>query len=103
MLISMSSLTHTKAVGKPLPQPATSGRMGEALYRGGEGIAHPDEHVLIWMVMWQGLVDYLSSLFHDEECGHTERQLRRILSLPTEKEQVRAFEELRRSSGPSPD
>jgi len=40
-------------------------------------------------------VDYLSSLCHDEECRYSERQLRQILSLPTEKEQVEAFEELR--------
>jgi hypothetical protein len=96
MLISMSSLTHTKAVGKPLPQPANSGRMGEAPYRRGEGIAHPDEHMLIWMVRRQGLVDCLSGLFHDGKCRFSERQLRQIRSLPTEKQQIRAFEELRR-------
>lgn len=43
------------------------------------------------------IVDYLASLFHEEKCVFTERQLRRIRGLPTEEEQVRAFEELRRS------
>jgi hypothetical protein len=41
------------------------------------------------------IVDHLSSLFHDERCRFSERQLRQIRSLPTEREQVRAFEELR--------
>jgi len=41
------------------------------------------------------VVDCLSGLFHDERCQYTERQLRRILALPTEEEQVRAFEQLR--------
>ena len=41
------------------------------------------------------IVDYLSSLFHDEKCRFSERQLRQIRALPTEREQVRAFEELR--------
>jgi hypothetical protein len=40
-------------------------------------------------------VDYLSSLFHDGKCHFSERQLRRILRLPSEDEQIRAFEELR--------
>ena len=45
------------------------------------------------------IVDYLASLFHDEKCRYTERRLRRILSLPTEKEQVKAFEELKEIVG----
>ncbi len=53
------------------------------------------------------IVDYLSTLLHDDKCRFTERQLRRIVRLQTETEQVRAFEELRRAmeggagSGPS--
>jgi len=42
------------------------------------------------------IVDYLSSLFHEERALYNERELRRILALPTEEEQVRDFEELRR-------
>ena len=42
------------------------------------------------------IVDYLSSLFHDERAKYNERELRRILALPTEEEQVASFEELRR-------
>jgi transcriptional regulator with XRE-family HTH domain len=41
------------------------------------------------------IVDYLASLFHDERARYNERELRRILALPTEEEQVEAFEELR--------
>ncbi len=41
------------------------------------------------------VVDYLSSLFHDERAKYNERELRRILALPTEAEQVKAFDELR--------
>lgn len=41
------------------------------------------------------VVDYLSSLFHEEKAKYNERELRRILALPTEEEQVKAFEELR--------
>jgi hypothetical protein len=59
--------------------------------------------MLVWMDRRRGLVDYLSGLFHGKRCRFSERQLRQIRSLPTEKEQVRAFEELRSSSGPSPD
>ena len=48
------------------------------------------------------VVDCLSALFHDEKCQFSERQLRRILALPTEEEQVRAFEELRDTAEPYP-
>ena len=41
------------------------------------------------------VLNCLSSMFHDEKCLYTERQLRAILSLPTEQEQSQAFEELR--------
>ena len=43
------------------------------------------------------VVDYLASLFHEDRAKYNERELRRILALPTEKEQVEAFEELRRT------
>ena len=43
------------------------------------------------------IVDYLSSLPHEEKCRFSERELRRIVALPTEEEQVKAFEELRRA------
>jgi hypothetical protein len=43
------------------------------------------------------VVDYLYSLSHDEKCRYNERELRRILALPTEEKQVAAFEELRRA------
>lgn len=43
------------------------------------------------------VVDYLSSICHDEKCRYSERQLRQILRLPTEKEQVEAFEELKQA------
>lgn len=35
------------------------------------------------------IVDCLSSLFHEEEAEYNERELRRILVLPTEEEQGR--------------
>jgi hypothetical protein len=41
------------------------------------------------------IVDYLSSLFHEERAQYNERELRRILALPTEEEQVKAFDVLR--------
>jgi len=41
------------------------------------------------------IVDCLASLFHEEKCVFTERQLRRIRGLPTEEEQVKVFEQLR--------
>lgn len=52
------------------------------------------------------VVDYLSSLPNEDKCRYPERRLRTILSLPTEEEQAKAFEELRRTvarraSGPS--
>ena len=43
------------------------------------------------------ILDYLSSLFHEERARYNERELRRILALPTEEERVTAFEELRRT------
>jgi len=45
------------------------------------------------------VVDYLSSLLDEDKCRYPERRLRMILALPTEEEQVRAFEELRRRVG----
>lgn len=42
------------------------------------------------------IVDYLSSLFHEERAKYNERELRRIVALPTEGEQVEAFEGVRR-------
>ena len=45
------------------------------------------------------VVDYLASLFHDERAKYNERELRRILALPTEAEQVEAFEVLRQAVG----
>lgn len=44
------------------------------------------------------VVDALSTTFPDEKSRVTERRLRAILSLPTEQEQSRAFEELRASA-----
>lgn len=48
------------------------------------------------------IVDYLSSLFHEEKAKYNERELRRILALPTEEEQVTAFEELRQQVSRQP-
>ena len=44
------------------------------------------------------IVDYLSTLFHDDKCRFTERQLRRIVRLQTDVEQITAFEELRKAA-----
>lgn len=41
------------------------------------------------------VIDYLASLFPDERSRYNERELRRILALPTDEERVTAFEELR--------
>jgi uncharacterized protein YoaH (UPF0181 family) len=41
------------------------------------------------------VVDYLSSLSHEEQARYNEREFRRIHSLPTEEEQVTAFEKLK--------
>lgn len=41
------------------------------------------------------VIDYLSGLSHGEKCRYTERQLRRVLTLPSEDEQMQAIEELR--------
>ncbi len=41
------------------------------------------------------VVDYLASLSYEEQARYNERELRRIRRLPTEKEQITAFEELR--------
>jgi hypothetical protein len=41
------------------------------------------------------VVDYLATLFHEEKAKYNEREIRRILILPTEEEQVKAFEELK--------
>ena len=41
------------------------------------------------------VVNYLASLFHEDRARYNERELRRVLALPTEEEQVAAFEELR--------
>lgn len=48
------------------------------------------------------VVDYLASLFHEDRAKYNERELRRILALPTEEEQMKAFEELRAAIGPKP-
>lgn len=41
------------------------------------------------------VVDYLASLLHEDKAKYNERELRRILALPTEEEQFTAFEVLR--------
>ena len=41
------------------------------------------------------VVDYLASLSYEEQARYNERELRKIRSLPTEEEQITAFEELR--------
>ena len=41
------------------------------------------------------IVDYLASLSYEEQARYNERELRKIRSLPTEEEQITAFEELR--------
>ena len=48
------------------------------------------------------VVDYLASLFHEAITKYNERELRRSLALPTEEEQMRAFEELRAAIGARP-
>ena len=43
------------------------------------------------------VADRTSNPFHDEKCRFTERQLRRIVGLPTAEEQAKAFEKVRKA------
>ena len=54
--------------------------------RGGGGVSVSDAHAMNTLDLPGAVVDYLSSLFHERKRRFAERQLRRILRLPTEAE-----------------